>query len=165
MTPAIVRSRLEPLVSPDGSLQWKLQRNCAMTPVQLLTGLWFIMLPSMLVGVAFLYHGIPWASVFSGIEVVVLAIAFVCYARNAADAEWVRISGDHVEVQVRSGSVLIQENFHRSFLRMRLCKDRGKLLTFEQSGRSISVGHTIPIHLREDLYLALRSACVPVSRV
>jgi uncharacterized membrane protein len=139
-------------------MQWKLQRNCAMTPGQLMVGLVVVMLPSLLVGVGFLVTGIPWVTLFSGIEVVIFAIAFVCYARSAGDVEWVRISGEHVEVQVRSGSALAHEKFHRAFLSISMNRQGDNLLTLQESGRSIALGRTVPRHLRADLYRVLRSA-------
>ncbi len=168
MTPAIVCRRFEPQVSPDGSMHWKLQRNCAMTPGQLMAGLAIVMLPSVLVGAGFFIHGIPWVAFFSGVEVLIFAFAFVAYARCAGDAEWIRVSDEKVEVQVRTGSEMVHHHFNRAFLRMHINRNAGDLLSLQESGRSVTLGHHIPRHLRTEFCRAIRTSCglaTPASSV
>ena len=155
----LVRGHMEPTRHPDGTMQWKLQRNCAMAPGQLMVALSIIMLPSILIAVAFMLQGIPWVSLFCGIELLVLAIAFVCYARNAGDVQWIRVSSEHVEVKVRAGWSERHERFQRAFLKMSLCENQDNLLRIQESGRSVALGHHLPRHLRQDFYQAVRQAC------
>jgi uncharacterized membrane protein len=147
-----------PTIEPDGSMHWTLQRPCSMTPGQLLIALVLIALPSVIVALGFLWQGAAWISVFNGLELVILAAAFLRYAHTAGDAEWIRISKEHVEVQVRTGSSQAEQRFQRAFVTLTLSQDRSNTLALQESGRSITLGRHLPRHLRQDFYRMLRAA-------
>ncbi len=160
-TDQMVRQSFNPVVQTDESLQWRLRRNCNLSPVQLVAALSVIAFPSILTGVGFLLAGVHWVGFFSGVELLALAIAFVWYSRNAGDYEWIRIRGDRVEVKVQCGTKVDQQEFHMTHLTLTLAKSHDGLLTFHGSGRSIAVGRHVPRHLREELH---RSICAVISK-
>ncbi|NDH30456.1 MAG: DUF2244 domain-containing protein, partial [Betaproteobacteria bacterium] len=69
------------------SHQWLMRRNCALSPKQL--ALWFAAISSVsiAVGCFFALAGAWMVLPFAFLEVTALAIAFVVYARHAADFE------------------------------------------------------------------------------
>jgi uncharacterized membrane protein len=126
-----------------------------MKPGHMLCVLMLIALPSTLTGIGFYLMGVTWVTLFCGLELFVLAIVFIIYARNAADDEWVRVQGEHIEVQVRQGSRIHFRKFHRQWVTVSMPQRSGGLLVLRESGQSVAIGRHIPRHLRGDFYRAL----------
>lgn len=148
--------RFAPVIEPDGSMLWKLQPNCSMSPKQLLQALFLVSCPSLLVGLAFMLQGLHWVTLFNGLELVVLVIAFGWYARSAGDSERIRVTQDYVEVQICEGSALLQQKFNRSLTTVSLSKDGGDLLTLAESGIRVTLGRFVPRHLRLQFFQMMR---------
>ncbi len=75
------------------SVQWRLKRNCSVTPVQL--GWMYLSLctVSLGIGVFFWMQGATLVLAFAGLEVAVVGLAFLAYARHAADGEMISLQG------------------------------------------------------------------------
>lgn len=150
--------RFIPIVEPDGSMLWKLQPNCSMSPRQLFIALVLVSCPSLLVGIAFFLQGLAWVTLFNGMELLVLLAAFGWYARSAGDSERIRVSQDHVDVQICEGNTLLQQRFNRALTTVSMRRDNDDLLTLAESGSRVTFGKFIPRHLRPQFFQLMRKA-------
>ena len=122
--------------SDDGkepALQWSLQRNCALSPGQLLKFYLGICAVSLGIATLFWFMGAHLIMPFAWLEVLVLGIALLVYARHVRD--WVK-------VEPRSGD--------------------GSLIEVSGQGRRVVVGRHLQPQLRpvlaREMRLALRGA-------
>lgn len=79
------------------------KRNCSISPAGLLAVFSVLALVSLGIGVAFAFAGAWLVLPFAGLEVAVLAVAFLVTARHAADREQIVIEGRRLQVEVVSG--------------------------------------------------------------
>lgn len=88
---------------------WMIKRNCSASPQQLAWVFASIVAVSFAVGVAFAAHGLWLILPFVGLEMLAVAVAFLCYGRRAADYERIAIDARVVEVeQVEAGEASIR---------------------------------------------------------
>jgi uncharacterized membrane protein len=100
----LLRASFSPLEGEDASLTWKLRKNCSLSPNQLAAILGLISLPCLMAGIIFGALGAPLVLLFSILEIGVVALCFLQYARHAADAEWIAVSGDSMGIRIISGA-------------------------------------------------------------
>ena len=72
--------------------EWTLQRNCSLTPRQAGRAYAVLCLGSLAVAVGFLMHGIWLVLAFSLVELALVGVALLVYARHAADHERIALS-------------------------------------------------------------------------
>jgi len=154
----VVRKSLQPTICGNGVVQWKLGRNCALTPKQLFIAMMALSLPSALIGLGFLLMGFDWIAFFSGMEILVIGAVFVSYARSAGDAEWISVSAEHVEIRMRNGTRETRKVFQRGLVTLSMSDRTDGLITLSESGRRIKVGRHVPAHLRGDFFRSVRRA-------
>lgn len=147
-----VRTRFAPAVLPDGALLWKLGRNCSLTPRGMVLALACVALPSVLVGAFFFLMGLPMVTAFNGLEIVVLAAAFLLYGRNATDAEWICVREASVDVSVRHGAQMQHGRFLPQSVARGLRQWHEGLLQLHESGHHMAVGRHVPRHLRPEFF-------------
>jgi uncharacterized membrane protein len=82
------------------SVEWRLQRQCALTPLQFGSCLAVLALVGGLVGGLFWLQGAPFVSLFCGLEVLVVTVAFLVHARGAADGDCLQVEGDALRVEM-----------------------------------------------------------------
>ena len=82
---------------------WSLQARCSLTPRQF--GLCFaaLALVSALVATLFWLLGAPYVAFISGLEVLLLGLAFGWHACHAADGEQLSLRGSRLHVEHRAG--------------------------------------------------------------
>jgi uncharacterized membrane protein len=88
----------------QASRQWVLKKNCALTPGQLAT--WFAFLGSIsaAIAIAFALQGAWMVVPFAALEISALVVAYVVYARHAADYERIEVSSGEVTIETASAS-------------------------------------------------------------
>ncbi len=120
-----------------------LRRNCAMTPGQLCTT--FVMLGGVSLGVsmAWALSGAWVVLPFVLLEWVVLALAFLVYARHATDHERVTLGGDCVCVEVVKGDRLDRHEIPRQWLRCSMDDGRQGLVRLASQKREVFVGQFV----------------------
>lgn len=150
-------------------VQWLLQRNCSVTPAQLL-GL-FASLSVVSLGIAtfFWIQGATLIMPFAWAELIALAIAFTVYARHARDGEKISLQGGQLVVELQTAGRLQRAEFNREWVRVEPKDGDGSLIEVSGQGRSVSVGRHVRPELRpalaREIRFALRgpAAQMPVS--
>lgn len=144
----------------DGVIGWSFKRNCSITPTQLLRV--FIMLSVASLGVAsfFWLQGAVLVLPFAFVEITVLAIAFVMYARHATDAEVARLEGDWLVVQLETAGKVEQVRFPRASVRVEPLQDEANLIEVTARGMRLCFGRHVRAEWRplvaQEMRLALR---------
>jgi uncharacterized membrane protein len=90
---------------PPESLQmrWLLKRNCSASPHQLALVFASVVAVSFLFGAVFALHGLWLVLPFVGLELLAVALAFVCYGRHAADFERIELGAHGLTVERAEG--------------------------------------------------------------
>lgn len=139
-------------------VQWLLQRNCSVTPTQLL-GL-FASLSVVSLGIAtfFWIQGATLIMPFAWAELVALAIAFTVYARHARDGEKISLQGGQLVVELNTAGRLQRAEFNREWVRVEPKNGDGSLIEVSGQGRSVRVGRHVRPELRPALAREIRFA-------
>jgi uncharacterized membrane protein len=137
----------------DTAQAWSLQRRCALTPRQLATCYAGLVLASGLVALVFWLQGVRLIAVFSGVEVLVMGIAFALHALHAADGERLSVQGDQLLVERRRGLQVRHERLPLSGLRVAASQDAIELWA---GGRSCAVGQLVDGARRRRVQAELR---------
>ena len=145
-----------------------MKRNCSFTPRQV--GLFYLSMFvfSSLIAGYFYWRG-AWVIIpFTGIELLVLGIALLIYARHAADYEKMVIHEGHVDGEIVNGSQKIQKHWPLLWVRIKaplfqkdassLKDPKNHLVTLEYGDDSICVGLYIFPEKRQELADKIRRA-------
>ncbi|WP_425777462.1 DUF2244 domain-containing protein [Hydrogenophaga sp. T2] len=135
----------------DAGMEWRLRRNCSVTPAQL--GLLYASLCVVSLGVAgfFWAHGATLVLPFAVLEILAVGIAFLVYARHAADGERVRLMGRALLVEQEVAGRLVCREFAREWVRVAPQEKAPNLIEVRGGGESVHIGR----YLRPDLRPAL----------
>lgn len=137
---------------------WVLKRNCAMTPGQLC--ITFVVLGgvSLAVSLAWALSGAWVVLPFVLLEWCVLALAFLVYARHAADHERVTLSPEVVSVEVCRGERLDRHEIPRQWLRCRIDDEQQGLVQLVSQRKELGVGQFVNQAGRQKFYQEFRAA-------
>jgi uncharacterized membrane protein len=144
------------------AIHWRLRRNCSVTPVQL--GWFYLSLCTVSLGIGgfFWLQGAALVLAFAGLELVVVGLAFLAYARHATDGEWISLQGTHLVVELESAGRLERAEFARQWVRVEPKSGDRSLIELSGQGRTIEVGRFVrPEHrqaLAREIRRALRAA-------
>jgi uncharacterized membrane protein len=140
------------------AIQWRLKRNCSVTPVQL--GWLYLSLCSVSlgIGVFFWFQGATLVLAFAGLEVAVVGLAFLAYARHAADGELISLQGGNLVVELETAGRLKRAEFERQWVRVEPKSGDLSLIELSGHGRSIEVGRFVRPELRQVLAHEIRKA-------
>lgn len=150
------------MAHPPGGVQWVLQRNCSLTPREL--GAFYLSLcaVSLLIAVGFAVNGAPVVLAFAGIELLVVAVALLVYARHATDGDTLTLQQRELRIEQSAGARLRSTSFRAEWVSVEPCRGGGSLIEVCGEGRSVRVGRFLRPELREpfarELRTALRSA-------
>jgi uncharacterized membrane protein len=142
----------------EGSVQWRLPRNCSLAPRQLLAfyaSLCFILLA---IAVFFWRRGAPFVLPFAGVELLALGAALLVYARHAADCESMILRPGRLSVECRLGGRSEKAEFAQAWARVEPRHDDRSLIEISGEGRHIAVGRFVRPELRPALADELRAA-------
>lgn len=143
---------------PSLEPEWVLRRNCALTPVQLLLVFASLALISLGISLFWALQG-AWVVVpFALVEILALAVAFMVYARHAADCERVRLGQEALVVERTVGAQHSVVQLPRAWLRVRLNAQLGGLVEISSGGSVESVGRFVDRERRELFFSGLRRA-------
>jgi len=145
----------------DPARRWMIKRNCSASPLQLAGVFASIAALSFAFGVLFAAQGLWLVLPFVGIEL--LAVAFLCYGRRAADFERIEIGGGAVEIeQVERGRRTVRRlPAPRTQVGWERLGRTGRVTVWLAAGdKRIEVGRHLPgarrVQLAEELNKALR---------
>ena len=142
----------------DGAVEWRFQRNCSLTPNQLVGC--YLLLCMMSFGVAslFWFHGARLILPFAGAEMLALGAAMLVYARHATDQETIAMNSRLLHVEHRCGNRLEQVDFDPAWVRVEPSSNDRSLVELSGQGRQIAVGRFVRPELRSQLADELRQA-------
>ena len=156
-------------VGPDATraLQWRLLRNCAITPRQLGLVYLSLCLVSLAIAVGFFSQGVRLVLVFAGLELLAVGAALLVYARHAADHETLTLLGRSLRVEQCNGSRVELTDFAADWLTVEPAAGQGSLVKLSGRGQCVRVGRFLRPELRgafaRELRLALRRAPAPAA--
>jgi uncharacterized membrane protein len=140
------------------AILWLLKRNCSVTPTQL--GWLYASLCAASLGIAtFMWSmGAVLVLPFAWLELAAVGLAFLLYARHAADGEFIALKGRRLVVELESGGQRQRAEFHRDRVRVEPGADDRSLIELSGEGRRVNVGRYVRPELRPVLAQEIRRA-------
>ncbi|MFM8768655.1 MAG: DUF2244 domain-containing protein [Rubrivivax sp.] len=139
-------------------VQWVLRRNCSLTPAQLAGFYASMCVVSLGIASGFALYGAPVVLWFAGIELVLLALALLVYARHATDADTVTLSGQDLTVEQSFGAARTSARFRAPWVSVEPSHGDGSLIELSGQGQVARIGRFLRPEARADLARELRSA-------
>lgn len=139
-------------------VQWLLKRHCSLRPAQL--GWFYISLCVLSLGIAsfFWMHGATLVMPFAWVELLVVGVAFLIYARHAGDGEKIVLQGGQLVVEQETAGRTHRAEFNREWVRVEPRHGDGSLIEVSCQGKSVQVGRHIRPELRPALAREIRLA-------
>jgi uncharacterized membrane protein len=145
-------------LAEPGQQQWLLKRNCAMSPRQLARCFGVLATVSLAISAAFALRGAWLVVPFACIEIVALGVAFVVYARHAADYERIVLAQGRVLVERASAGTVARLECEPAWLRVEYGGSRRDLIRLVSGREQVDVGRFVPAERREELARELRAS-------
>jgi uncharacterized membrane protein len=139
-------------------VQWLLKRNCSITPMQLMGLYLSLCVVSMGIATFFWLQGATLVLPFAMLEITVVGLAFLVYARHALDRERIALSGGQLVVELENGGKVERLEFAREWVRVEPKEDDHSLIELSGQGRRVHVGRFIRADLRPALAKEIRWA-------
>ena len=143
-------------------IDWRLVRNCSVTPAQLGWTYLSLCLVSLGIAAVFWMLGARLVMPFAWLEIVALGFAFAMYGRHAADGERISLQGSRLVVELETAGRLGRAEFDRSRVRVDHKTGDRSLIMLSAQGRSVEVGRYLRPELRpalaSEIRMALRAA-------
>ena len=148
--------------------QWTLQRNCAMSPRQVALAYAVLCAGSLAVSLAvFLLHGIWVVFAFSLLELALVGLALLVYARHALDHEHIALSDACLLVECVEADRHQQARLDPLWTRVSMDNERDEhrrtLIRLESRGTKVEVGRFVTEARRRQVERELRQALRSVS--
>jgi uncharacterized membrane protein len=140
------------------NIHWFLRRNCSVTPAQLAWLYLSLCVLSLGIGTVFWWHGATLVLPFAWVELGAVGLAFVVYARHAADGERISLQGRQLVVELESAGRLERAEFDRDSVRVEPSSADRSLIALSGRGRSVHVGRYVRPELRPALAQEIRRA-------
>jgi uncharacterized membrane protein len=139
-------------------LEWLLRRNCSMTPAQLFGVYLSLCGVSLVVALGLAWQGAAPVLAFAGIELVLVGVALLVYARHAADHERITLAGDRLAVLHQRGAHVDEHAFRAAWVRVEPLSSDRSLIELTGDGQTSRVGRYLRPELRQSLAQELRRA-------
>ena len=150
----------------SAGLQWVLKRNCSITPAQLFGTYLALCAVSLAIALGFTWHGAMPVLAFAGIELLLVGVVLLIYARHAADQERITLADGALSVEHRRGPLTERTQFRAAWVRVEPRHAEGSLVELSGDGRQTLVGRYLRPELRaplaQELRVALRASCQQV---
>ena len=133
-----------------------------MSPAQV--GIFYLSLGaiSLCIGLFFWVMGATLVLPFAALEMLVLGVCFLSFARRSLDRERICIEGGQVTVECELGGVLHRVAFQRDWLRVELPRGAQQLIELRGQGQVIEVGRFVRpewrLALAAEIKLAVRAS-------
>lgn len=147
---------------PQAKTVWLMRRNCSFTPKQV--GIFYLSMVcfSGLITAYFWWVGAWMVLPFTLIELSVLGIALLIYARHARDYEKITLQNSELIIELNMGYKKTLTQWNAPWVRVKdpeSLYDRKKDLVILESGaQTISIGQFILAEKRHDLAKEIRQA-------
>ena len=147
---------------PDAPTHWHIKRNCSASPRQLALVLASLVAVSFAIGLGFAAYGLWMVLPFVGLELLAVALAFVCYGRHAADYERLEVHNGELRLERADGAKLIARAWPAAAARVDLVTAEGMLghphVYLSVRGERTEVGQLLQDERRLALARELRQA-------
>lgn len=145
--------------------EWTLQRNCAMSPRQVALAYAVLCAGSLAVSLAvFLLHGIWVVFAFSLLELSLVGLAMLIYARHALDHETIALSDACLLVECVEADRRKEARLDPLWTRVSVGDERRHpLIRLESRGVKVEVGRFVTEARRRQVERELRQALRSVS--
>lgn len=150
-------ARVVPSASHGVQIEWRLQRNCSLRPGQLFGVYLSLCAVSLAIALGFTWQGASPVLAFAGIELLLVGVALLVYARHATDCEHLALAGESLTVTHQRGSRTEQASFRAAHVRVEPVAGDGSLLQLSADGRRSLVGRYLRPELRPPLARELRA--------
>ena len=148
-TPWLFASEVE-LDGPSGArpgLQWLIKRNCSIAPRQLAAVYAALCTVSLAIAGLFYWQGAPFILAFAGIELLLVGLALLAFARHAGDREMLTLVGRSLQVEQCFGRSVARTEFVADWLTVEPAAGQNSLVQLAGQGQRVRVGR----HLRPEL--------------
>lgn len=135
---------------------WMLKRNCAVSPRQFV--MFYLSLAVVSLGIALLVaiRGAWLVLPFTGLDLLVVGVAFIIHARHATDYEYIRLTPGCLLVERCSAERLTHYEFNPQWVRIDV-EGMPRARVVLRSGRqSVPIGANLALHRREPFARELR---------
>jgi len=140
------------------ALQWLLRRNCSITPGQLGAVFLSLCVVSLLIGGFFFVQGAPVVLAFAGLELLMVGLALMLFARHAGDRETLTLVGRSLQVEQCIGTRVERTSFAADWLHVEPAGGQGSLVQLSGKGQRVRVGRFLRPELRAAFARELRHA-------
>ncbi|MCU0942229.1 MAG: DUF2244 domain-containing protein [Hydrogenophaga sp.] len=154
----------------DAGVEWRLHRNCSITPSQL--GILYASLCVVSLGVAGFFWALGATLVlpFAALELTAVGTAFLVYARHATDGERVRLLERSLVVEQETAGRLVRREFAREWVQVGvqggvqegagsgLRESARGLIEVREGGQAVQIGRFMRPDLRPSLAREIRQA-------
>ena len=125
---------------------------------------------SLAISIPFFVYGAPLVMAFAGLELLLVGLALLVFARHATDRETLTLSGHKLEVVQFNGREVARAEFQAEWLAVEPAAGQGSLIELTGQGQVARVGRFLRPELRaafaQEVRRALRrtrSAQLPAS--
>ena len=139
-------------------VQWLMRRNCSVTPRQLCWMYVSLSGVSLSIAAVFWWQGATLVMPFAWMELLAVGVAFLVYARHAADGEKIVLENTTLVVELERAGRLQRSEFARDWVRVEPKNVKESLVVLSGQGRSVSVGRFLRPELRSALAKEIRAA-------
>lgn len=140
------------------SIHWFLKRNCSVSPAQLGWLYASLCAVSLTIGTFFWFQGAKLVLPFAWIELALVGVAFLAYARHATDGERISLEDGRLVVELENAGRLERAEFSREWVRVEPKAGDWSLIEVFGQGRSVEVGRYVRPELRPALAREIRMA-------
>jgi uncharacterized membrane protein len=140
----------------NSQVQWVFKKNCSFSPKQV--GLFYLAQSglSLIVAGFFLSQGVWLVLPFTILELLVLGIALLIYARHATDYESITLNNDEFVLETSSAGVVRKHVFNPVWVRLERLLSPRKLIALVYQGQKVEIGQFMHVSLRNDFLQELR---------
>lgn len=156
--PGAWRFAREVHIGEQRALQWVHQRNCSITPRQLCAVYLSLCVVACAISVGFWLRGAPLIGAFASVELVLVGVALLAYARHAADREVLTLAGRQLAVEQHLGTRVERADFPAEWLAVEPVAGQGSLIQLSARGQSVRVGRFLRPEMRAAFAQELRRA-------
>jgi uncharacterized membrane protein len=135
---------------------WKMRRNCALTPSQLLKFYIALVCLSLTVATGFLLVGVKIILIFTAIELTAVTAGFLVYCRHALDFEEIEINGTRLLVRKFIAYKESVTEFNTHWVRLSHPDEHQKVFFIEQTDQRVEVGQFLRREQFQGLIAELR---------
>ena len=140
------------------AIHWFLKRNCSVTPVQLGWLYASLCVVSLAIGTFFWFQGAVLILPFAWVELAAVGLAFLAYARHAADGEHILLQGGRLVVELENAGRMERAEFNRDWVRVEPGAGDRSLIELSGQAPRVNVGRFLRPELRPALAQELRRA-------